>query len=303
MILCIGSAADDTFCHTLAAFNKSNIKVDTLDIGQFSLSGELLIPVHDLKNATLTIHEKTYHLNDYWGVWIRLVEIAEAAPSKLFKQKSAGLQIALNRLFSNISLPVINPPIRDASNSSKLFHAVSLSTIAGWQIPRSCLTNQESQALSFIDSCNEQVIFKGASSRKTWATLYRKEIHTAHLCALQSAPVLFQERINGPDVRVHAVGDQLFAESIESDDLDYRISKDNHYKSISLPDDIAKGCRLLCMSCNIPFLGIDFKINRATGEWFFLEANTMPCYQGYDRRANGAISRAIIEWLICNRNS
>ena len=97
-------------------------------------------------------------------------------------------------------------------------------------------------------------------------------------------------------------GKQLFAEAIESDDLDYRVSKKNQYNSMLPPDNIANGCRSLSATCKIPFLGIDFKIKRTTGEWYFLEANTMPCYQGYDRRAKGAISRAIIEWLIDNRN-
>ncbi|CAI7977191.1 hypothetical protein FRAHR75_3240001 [Frankia sp. Hr75.2] len=28
----------------------------------------------------------------------------------------------------------------------------------------------------------------------------------------------------------------------------------------------------------MPFLGVDFKIDHATGEWFFLETNSMPCF-------------------------
>lgn len=302
MILCIGSAADDTFCHTVIAMKQANIKVDIIDIGRLALSGEILFPMHDLTSSVFKTRERYYHLNDYWGAWIRPIEIAEAAPEKTLKERSAGLQAAMNRLFSNITIPVINPPIRDASNFSKLFHAVSLATLAGWQIPRSCLTNNPTQARNFINACSEDVIFKGASSKKTWATLYKKEIHDHQLSALQTAPVLFQERINGPDVRVHVVGDQLFAEAIESDDLDYRISKENRYNELSLPDAIAKGCRLLSATCNIPFLGVDFKIKKNTGEWYFLEANSMPCYQGYDRRAKGAISRAMIEWLVSNRN-
>jgi len=302
MILCIGSAADDTYCHTIIAMKQANLKVDIIDIARLALSGEVLFPMHDLRSSVFKTSERSYHLNDYWGVWIRPVEIAEAAPEKSLKEKSAGLQVAMNRLFNNITIPVINPPIRDVSNFSKLFHAVSLAKLADWQIPRSCLTNNQTKAQNFISTCNEGVIFKGASAKKTWATLYKKEIHEHQLSALQAAPVLFQERIEGPDVRIHVVGDQLFGEAIESDDLDYRVSNKNKYNALSLPDNIAKGCKRLSATCKIPFLGIDFKIKKTTGEWYFLEANTMPCYQGYDRRAKGAISRAIIEWLIDNRN-
>jgi len=44
-------------------------------------------------------------------------------------------------------------------------------------------------------------------------------------------------------------------------------------------------------------MGVDFKIQESTGQWFFLETNSMPCYEGYDRRAGGAICRGIVKWL------
>ncbi|MFL5629622.1 MAG: hypothetical protein ACJ788_28960, partial [Ktedonobacteraceae bacterium] len=67
--------------------------------------------------------------------------------------------------------------------------------------------------------------------------------------------------------------------------------------------DIAEGCIAIAQDCQTPFLGIDFKIQQNSGIWFFLEANSMPCYQGYDQRAGGAISRAIAEWLTQPHNS
>jgi hypothetical protein len=94
------------------------------------------------------------------------------------------------------------------------------------------------------------------------------------------------------------VGHQSFGELIDSPVLDYRTVRGvNNYRPLAPPRDVADGCARLAEHCGVPLLGIDFKIERATGAWFFLEANSMPCFEGYDERAGGAISRAIVDWL------
>jgi glutathione synthase/RimK-type ligase-like ATP-grasp enzyme len=303
MILCIGSVADDTFRHSLLCLRKYGLQCDIIDLAQFIYSGELHVLLRDIDNSVLSLHNKTYMINSYQGILIRLIDISEGTPNEQLKRKAAGFYQALRQLFSNISLRVVNPPRRDDSNFSKLYHATLLASITGWQIPRSCLTNKVERALEFIDSCPAGAIFKGASSVKTWATSYDPELHKARLPLLHNCPVLFQERIEGPDVRVHIVGEQLFAELIESSQLDYRVSRTNKFSTLQVPDDIARGCIAIARDCQTPFLGIDFKIQQNSGIWFFLEANSMPCYQGYDQRAGGAISRALAEWLTHPHNA
>jgi hypothetical protein len=297
MILCIGLAADDTFCHTLLALKQSGVEFDIIDFAQLVYSGELELSWNDLMSSTILLHDKTYILRVYESAWIRLIDIAAEAPDERLKWRAAEFYRALNLLFSNSPLRVMSPPLQDCSNFSKLYHAVALAAIGGWYIPRSCLTNSRDNALKFIASCQAGVIFKGSSAVKTWVTLYNVEQHLERMQWLNSCPVLFEERIDGPDVRVHVVGERLFAEMIESPELDYRLGRNNTYHRIDLPTDITQGCLALAEDCGIPFLGIDFKIQRTTGIWYFLEANSLPSYQGYDRRTGGAISSAIVGWL------
>jgi len=198
---------------------------------------------------------------------------------------------------------VLNPPSRDASNFTKLFHAAWLAGACGCRVPRSCLTSSPHEARRFIASCEGGAIFKGASARKTWVTAYDVTLHEERLPLLATAPVLFQERIVGPDVRVHIVGERTFPEAVESNDVDYRTKRDNRYRPCALPAEIRSICTRMVELLDTPFLGIDFKIDRATGDWYFLEANSMPCYQGYDVRCGGAIGRAIAEWFDSSRSS
>jgi hypothetical protein len=297
MILCIGLAVDNTFCHTLSALKLAGVSFDVIDFGQLVYSGHISYPLDDISSTVISLHGETYQISSYESVLIRLVDIAEGAPNEGLKAKSAGFYQALNRLFCNVPIAVMNAPLRDCSNSSKLYHSVALSAVAGWYMPRSCLTNNPEQAIEFIASCPAGVIFKGASAVKTWATLYDPKLHASRMKLLASCPVLFQERISGPDVRVHVVGEQVFAEIIEASNVDYRTASKNTYQGIELPQHIALGCLKLALDCETPLLGIDFKIERETGTWFFLEANSLPCYEGYDRRAGGTISQAIVGWL------
>jgi hypothetical protein len=297
MIVCFGVASDETFLYSLNAFRNAGIPLRAFDMAQLALSGELTVPIDSLLSSSVQLHGYRQTFGSYTGAFFRPHYIASRAPTEMVGNRAAAQYQLLVRLFGNTDLRVVNPLSNDCSNFSKLYHLVSLAPSLGWQVPRSCLTNSPAQAHSFFDECGGDVIFKGASSAKTWATRYEPSVHEGRLPLLATGPALFQERIDGPDVRVHVVQDRTFAELIESPRLDYRRGGGNTYSPIELPGNIAKGCAQLTTACGIPFLGVDFKIKVATGEWFFLEANSMPCFEGYDRRAKGRISRALIDYL------
>jgi len=301
MILCIGLAADDTFCHTLAALQLSRAAFEVIDFAQLALSGDIDAQLRDPAETAIRLGDRHFRLGAYESAYVRLVNIADEAPTDRLGQRAEALYQCLLRLLSHAAIPILNRPLGDCSNFSKFYHAVALARPRGWQIPRSCLTNQADVAKTFIESCGENVIFKGASGMKTWATPYDPRKHNDRLSLLSTSPVLFQERIEGPDVRVHVVGDRVFAEMIESEEMDYRTTRNNRYHAIVAPEPIGSGCVDLAHEMSCPLVGIDFKVERTTDRWYFLEANTMPCYEGYDRRTGGRISEAVVQWLLPDR--
>jgi glutathione synthase/RimK-type ligase-like ATP-grasp enzyme len=119
---------------------------------------------------------------------------------------------------------------------------------------------------------------------------------------LKSSPVLFQQRIEGPDIRVHVVDAKVFAEQIIAPVVDYRNARGkNSYAPATVPPEIAEACVQISKIANQPLMGIDFKVEHTSGKWYFLEANSMPCYQPYDKRAGGQISEAIAAYLSASR--
>ena len=177
----LASQTDETFLHILQALKRFQIEFEAIDMAQLAYSGEVKVPLSDLRSTLIRLHGKDYHFRAYDGAWIRLIDISTGAPSEKLKKHSFGLYMALLRLFNSIPIRVVNPPLKDFSNFSKLFHAVKLAPFLGWKIPKSCLTNNGSQAQKFIKSCKSGAIFKGASAVKTWATLYEPEKHDRRL--------------------------------------------------------------------------------------------------------------------------
>ncbi|MDN0198736.1 hypothetical protein [Streptomyces sp. S.PNR 29] len=299
VILCVGLVADPTFLHGVRALARGDVPFEVVDLPTLALYGDLTMALDDLRNTRIRTGDgpTELSLDEVGAVWSRPLNVCDAAPDPRSAHRADGQYQALCRLLEAVDLPVLNPPLREASNAAKVLHAVTLAPVAGWRIPRSCLTNDPDTALAFVRDCPHGAIFKGAGAVKTWATLFREE-HERRLPRLVRSPTLFQERIVGPDVRVHVVGSRAFGEVIHSPELDYRTARGgNRFAALQLPPGILDGCRRLVASTAVPFLGVDFKVEAATGEWFFLEANSMPCYEGYDVRAGGEISRAILDWL------
>jgi glutathione synthase/RimK-type ligase-like ATP-grasp enzyme len=300
-MLAVGSAADDTFLWGLRALLRHSVRFDAIDIVDLIVNGGVNVDLDDPLKSRLTLAGCDYMLSEYSGAWVRILDVTSAAPTPDLSRRAEQMQSALAVLLGVLPQPVVNPPRREKSNFSKLFHATELGRLTGFQIPRSLLTNDADEAVAFANSCPNGAIFKGSSGSKTWVTLFDERKHAQRLPLIASCPVLLQERIVGPDVRIHVVDQECFAEAIDSVALDYRRVHGNSYRSQTLPASVDSGCGALTSAIGVPFLGVDFKIDRSLGDWYFLEANSFPCFQGYDRRAHGAISGSIVRFLQSDR--
>ncbi len=297
MILCLGCASDPAFSHTVEALHGAQVAFDAIDLAQLASAGDLSIPTDAPLEATFTLHGKRHVLGQYRSAFVRAFDLAFSAPDARRRTRAEGQHAALAELFSSQPLPVLNPPESPYRGVSKLFHATSVARHLAWPTPRSCLTNDPRTVREFVASCPVGVIFKGASTHKTYASLYDAGIHDARLALIRDCPVLFQERIIGPNMRVYVIGDRLIGRRTDSAALDHRLATDHVIGPQELPSSLAEGCLQLSALMETPMLGIDFKVQSETGIWFFLEANTMTQYTREDRRLNGAITDAIVAWL------
>jgi hypothetical protein len=293
MILIIGLSRDPTIVHTLKAAAYLGVPFRFFDLSRFRESGWFS---WDFKGraGTFGYDDHAISLPDakISGIYLRFIDRLPRA-----QKRYAAMRLhALRRIMTNVRTFTVNPLSHDISNSTKLYH-LSLLHDAGFLTPRTIVTNELSAALEFHRETPE-CIYKGVSSQKTFAEAYGPPVEP-RLAWLANCPVLFQERIRGADVRAHLIGNRVEAELIESDGVDYRLSTSGpkYFKQTELPSEVVCCCQRYAKENGLTFLGFDFKVDNS-GRYFVLEANPMPGYDAYDRRACLRISRALFDILL-----
>jgi hypothetical protein len=234
----------------------------------------------------------------YSGVYIRTINLSEHRhlPADVRRSLTRKLGV-LERIFEALPIRVINRPGHVQSNLSKPFQLLELRR-HGFLVPQSYSTNMP-DAPGLADRITRgELIYKSNSAVRSIVDLASPG-QVGRLSDLINCPVLFQERIIGLDVRVHLVGERTFAQQIRSKAIDYRYPAPFdrvQYRSIEVPSAIGNCCLKFQQWEGLHFTGFDFKIG-GDGNWYCLEANPMPGYDGFDERGNHCISDALIDEL------
>ena len=302
MILCIGLSADRTFAHTVRRFHALGEQIAILDLAVAAATCEVNF---DNVSGVLTICDQ-HVVTKFDGstkIFCRIINPMEAAPSaKLSKRTSVLVELIMHWMQSIPRQQIINPPSVDRSNNSKLVHQKQLHEAIveerlSLKTPKYCVTNIKKEAAAFMDECNGQVIYKGASSSKS----YVRKLEIEDLDIIDNGiPVLLQQQIIGDDIRVHVVGNKCFAEKITFDGIDYRFrifKGERRFMQFKLDRELHEYCRNMTKKFGLHFSGIDIKECSQTGSNFILELNSMPGYTGYDVRADYVISKEIFAFL------
>tara|TARA_R110002094_G_scaffold133807_2_gene126223 strand:+ start:971 stop:1915 length:945 start_codon:yes stop_codon:yes gene_type:complete len=214
-----------------------------------------------------------------------------------------GRFVTLFTVFSDLcSGRVLNRTPGMGTNNSKPFQAQIIAR-AGFGIPRTLITNVPDQAREFVqDSAarGQEVIFKSASAVRSIVRSVTADDLT-RLDRLRICPVQFQERVAGQDVRVHVVGEDVFATRITTTGVDYRYASRDEGGStdlepFTLPPDVAARAITLSQALNLPLAGIDLR-ETPSGEWVCFEVNPSPAYSYYEAHTGQPISTAIARYL------
>lgn len=188
---------------------------------------------------------------------------------------------------------IINRLINRGALGSKFAHLETLRAF-GFRAP-STIISQSPTKLSAIAA----PINKGVSATRTEAVRIDSGIIYNQRDAFE-LPVLVQQFIQGYDVRVHMLGSRHFALKIASRADDYRYARkyghEVSFETINLPHDVIDQCWQYVRWAGIEFAGFDFKVDEA-GKFWILECNAMPGFAYFDRPLDGAIVKALGEYL------
>ncbi len=205
--------------------------------------------------------------------------------------------LSLMALLEDLECPVVNRIGGGLSNNSKPYQAFVISR-TGLSVPPTLVTSDPAAARAFHVEHGE-VIYKSASGIRSIVRRLGPD-HLARLDLLRDGPAQFQAFVPGHNVRVHTVGDRVFATRIESEAVDYRYAHLDgltaRLEPVALPATVEAACLRLAHAFDLLFAGIDLKETRE-GKFFCFEVNPCPGFLYYERHTGQPISTALAELL------
>ena len=218
--------------------------------------------------------------------------------SYMQQRERASYFVAWLLALQDLGARLINGPQAASVLQYKPFQLNALRK-AGAPVPRTLISNDPLAVREFSKTVRE-VIFKPLMGGGLTRQL--SEVTQDELEAVTASPVIFQERIEGDDVRVMLAGDSVISSvAIRTPEqhLDFRddpvySAGEARYEEAPLPDEVVAQCRKAARACGLSFAGIDLK-HTADGRWVFLELNSSPIYLDVERKLGHPISRAVAE--------
>jgi glutathione synthase/RimK-type ligase-like ATP-grasp enzyme len=241
-------------------------------------------------------------LNEISGVYARFLgpedrpQLPGLAPADGEALRAEG-DMSLMALLEDLACPVVNRVGSGLANNSKPYQTLVISRM-GLRVPTTLVTSDPAAARAFRAEYGD-VIYKSASGVRSIVRRLGPDQLT-RLDLLSDGPAQFQAFVPGRNVRVHTVGERVFATRIESDAVDYRYA---HFDGLAtclepttLPASVETACVQLARAFDLLFAGIDLK-ETPDGEFYCFEVNPCPGFLYYERHTGQPISTALAELL------
>ena len=303
MILVAGGIADSVTELVCARLTACGYAYRLLDLGSYPTSHGMAVCWNGGRpEGRVSGPDWELDLDEISGVFVRFLGpegrlTASDLPPATAAAAQAEADTALTALFEDLTCPVVNRLGGGMSNNSKPYQALLL-VRAGFQVPPTLVTSDPESVRAFHEEHGD-VIYKSASGvRSIVRRLGPDQLARLHL--LRNGPAQFQAFIPGHNVRVHTVGDQLFATRVKSEAVDYRYARRDglsvDMEPAELPRTVARACLRIARELDLLHVGIDLK-QTPDGEWFCFEVNPCPGFVYYERHTGQPISLALAELL------
>jgi hypothetical protein len=241
-------------------------------------------------------------LDDVAAAYLRPIETARALPSALAgdsesERRADSVDRAMIAWADLTGALAVNPPAAMAVNNSKPYQLRAIAEY-GFAVPDTVVTTDPAAVRAFA-ARHGRVIYKSVSGVRSIVNALGDD-GFERLEDVANAPTQFQAYVPGRDVRVHVIGDEVFATEVRSTAHDYR------YASLTgdgvalapadLPSDVADRCRRMAAGMGLAVAGIDVR-RTPDDRWVCFEVNPSPAFVYYEDATGQPIADAIARLL------
>lgn len=304
MILVCGGLADSVTELVCARLIDCGYPFRLLDLSRYPAGYDIAWDWHDAAvRGFIACSEWTIDLDALTGIYLRFLGPEGRVPPPGIEPTAvpaAQLEsdTGLMALAEALPCAVVNRLGGGMSNNSKAYQALLLRR-CGLSVPPTLVTTDPAAARRFYEECGGEVIYKSLSGVRSIVRRLEPE-QLSRLELLRHGPAQFQAFIPGDNVRVHTVGERLFATEVLSDAVDYRYARrDGHGVTMAptmLPLEIEEACLRAARDLDLLLTGIDLK-RTPDGEYYCFEVNPSPGFLYYERQTLQPISTALAELL------
>lgn len=168
-------------------------------------------------------------------------------------------------------------------------------------VPDTLFTNDPAEVRAFYEH-HDRVVFKPVTRGTSPHVMTDDDITEERLKGLATAPVQFQEYIEGDDLRVYVLdGEVIGAIRYESDNFSFKVDlkegQDIHVEAATLSDDIVETATTATEKARLKYAAADVR-RRPDGTHALLELNESPVFSPADTEAGQDVSGALAEYLV-----
>lgn len=216
---------------------------------------------------------------------------------------------AVNGVLDALDCTWVNPRAADESAHRKPFQW-EVAHRVGLHLPRTLVTNDPEAARSFIDQVGvRKTVFKAfLASIEEWRETRLVEMSDlARLDSVKYAPVIFQEYIDGVDLRITVVGNRLYTAEIDARQTSYpfdmrMVIGEANVRPIDLPLAARDSILRFMSELGLVYGAIDMR-RTADGRFIFLEVNPAGQWLFVEQRTGLPISKAMADLLVAFHDS
>ena len=246
----------------------------------------------------LIINNRKINIKDIQGIywrWFYGFQYEQYEDEFVSKMVLRERTSALNSLLCSMNCNMINSYEAIELHKTKAYQ-LNILKKAGIRVPKTLITNDKNALIEFYEQNNKNVIYKPVLGGAMTQKLTDNDLTPERLNELIEAPVQLQEYINGVDIRILAMGSNIYPAEIRAKTIDFRDDKQAEICPVKIPDNIKSDCVKTLKLLKLNYSGIDVKRTK-DNEYVFIEANPAPMFIHFEKMTKYPITDELIRLL------